>query len=69
MAEVKKVKHVVTNVTNGPKVLNSLPIVTLQPGQSTEGAVELTEAEFDSAKGTEWFKFGAAAAARGADKD
>lgn len=71
MAETDKpktVKHVVTNVTDGPKVLNALPIVTLQPGQSTDGAVEMTEAEYAVAKGYDWFKFGAAAA-RTADKD
>lgn len=58
----KNGKHVVTNVSNGPKVLNAIPVITLQAGEATDGAVEMTEGEYAVAKGTEWFKFGAAAA-------
>ena len=67
MAEEKIVKHVVTNTTDGPKVLNARPAVVLQAGQSTEGQAEMTEAEHNAAKATEWFKFGAPP--RSADKD
>ncbi len=69
MAEPKTAKHIVTNVSDGPKVLNALPVIVLQPGQSTDGAVEMTEAEHEAAKATEWFKFGAAARAAAKDDD
>ena len=62
MADTKTAKHVVTNVTDGPKVLNAIPAIVLQPGQSTDGAVEMTEGEYAVAKEGDWFKFGAAAA-------
>jgi hypothetical protein len=68
MAEQKIAKHVVTNITGGPKVLNSLPPTILQAGASTDGSVEMTEGEYEAAKATEWFKFGSAAA-KAADKD
>lgn len=60
MAEQKVVKHVVTNITRGPKVLNCIPPGVLAAGDSTDDPVALTEAEFEAAKGTGWFKFGAA---------
>ncbi len=63
----KTVKQVVTNVSDGPKIINSIPPVILQAGQSTDGPVELTEAEVAAAKDGEWFKFGAAAAKAAAD--
>jgi len=66
MAEQKIVKHVVTNITNGPKVLNSIPAGVLVAGDSTDEPVSMTEAEYESAKATGWFKFGAVKAA---DKD
>jgi hypothetical protein len=66
--DTKTAKHVVTNITDGPKILNAIPVIMLQPGQATDGAVEMTEGEFASAKATDWFKFGAAAA-KAADKD
>jgi hypothetical protein len=62
MAEQKIVKHVVTNTTDGPKVLNSMPPGILAAGDSTDEPVTMTEAEYESAKATGWFKFGAAAA-------
>lgn len=62
MADTKTGKHVVTNVTNGPKVLNCMPPGILAAGDSTDDPVEMTEAEYNSAKATGWFKFGAAAA-------
>ncbi|RSV15677.1 hypothetical protein CA235_07440 [Sphingomonas sp. ABOLF] len=68
MADQKIVKHIVTNVTDGPKVLNSMPPGILAAGDSTDEPVSLTEAEYESAKATGWFKFGAAAA-KAADKD
>lgn len=61
MAEQKTVKHVVTNITRGPKVLNCMPPGLLAAGDSTDDPVEMTEAEYAIAKGTGWFKFGAAA--------
>lgn len=67
MAEQKIVKHVVTNITNGPKVLNSIPPGVLVAGDSTDDPVEMTAAEYEAAKATGWFKFGAAAA-KAADK-
>lgn len=71
MAEEKIVKHVVTNSTDGPKVLNSRPAMILAAGAATDGAVELTEGEYEAAKATDWFKFGSAAAkaAEKSDKD
>ena len=68
MAEQKTVKHVVTNITDGPKVLNSIPPGVLVAGDSTDDPVEMTEAEYEAAKATGWFKFGAAAA-KAAAKD
>lgn len=68
MAEQKIVKHVVTNITNGPKVLNSITPGVLVAGDSTDEPVEMTEGEYESAKKTGWFKFGTAAA-RAAAKD
>ncbi|MEJ7933498.1 hypothetical protein WG907_04400 [Sphingobium sp. AN558] len=62
MAEQKIVKHVVINITNGPKVLNSIPPGVLAAGDSTDDPVSLTEAEYEAAKGTGWFKFSAAKA-------
>lgn len=56
MVDVKT--HVVTNTTDGPKVLNSSPPQILQPGQSTDGPVELSEGEIAIAEGHGWFKFG-----------
>lgn len=58
----KTVKHVVVNVTNGPKVLNSMPPGVLAAGDSTDEPVEMTEAEYETAKKTGWFEFGAKAA-------
>lgn len=69
MAEQKIVKHVVTNITDGPKVLNSVTPGILAPGDSTDDPVELTEAECEAAKKTGWFKFGAAAAKAAAKDD
>jgi hypothetical protein len=64
MAETapKIVKHIVTNVTAGPKVLNALTPGLLAPGDSTDEPVEMTEAEYEAAKKTGWFKFGKVAA-------
>lgn len=59
MADTKTVKHVVTNVSGGPKVVNSVPGVLLQDGETTPEPVEMTEAEYAVAKKTEWFRFGA----------
>jgi hypothetical protein len=58
----KIVKHVVTNVSAGPKVLNCMPPGVLAAGDSTDDPVEMTEGEYEAAKKTGWFKFGAAAA-------
>lgn len=62
MAEEKTVKHIVVNVSNGPKVLNSMPPGVLNAGDSTDEPVEMTEAEFKIAEATGWFEFGAKAA-------
>lgn len=69
MADQKIVKHVVTNVTGGPKVLNCIPPGLLAAGDSTDDPVEMTEAEYEIAKGTGWFKFGATAAKAAAKDD
>lgn len=66
MTEPKIVKHIVTNVSDGPKVLNALTPGVLQPGDSTDEAVEMTEGEFKAAEKTGWFKFGSTAAKAGA---
>jgi len=62
MAEQKIVKHVVTNTSDGPRVLNSRPAGVLAAGDSTDDPVEMTEAEYEAAKASGWFKFGTAAA-------
>lgn len=46
MADFIKVKA--TNTSNGPRIFNSAPPVTLQAGQSTDGEVNITEAELTS---------------------
>lgn len=61
MADQKIVKHVVRNITNGPKVLNAIPPGVLAAGDSTDEPVSLTEAEYEAAKATGWFEFGAKA--------
>lgn len=53
MADLQKLT--ITNVSGGPKVVNAVPIVTLQPGESRD--VEMIDAEVKVAKGTEWFEF------------
>lgn len=58
----KTVKHIVVNITDGPKILNAMPPGLLAAGDSTDEPVEMTEAEFESAKATGWFEFGAKAA-------
>lgn len=55
-------KHVVTNTSDGPKVLNSTPPTVLQAGASTDGPVEISDAELAIAKDHGWFEFGKAAA-------
>lgn len=50
-------KHTVTNTAGGPRVLNSAPPVLLQAGQSTDGPVEISDAEFESMSGTGYFSF------------
>lgn len=69
MAEQKIVKHVVTNITDGPKVLNSRPSGILSAGASTDEPVEMTEAEYEAARSTGWFKFGTAKGAKDEAKD
>lgn len=59
MADAPKiVSHVVTNITRGPKVLNSIPPGVLAGGDSTDEPVNMTEAEYEQAKATGWFAFG-----------
>lgn len=57
MAEIKTSKHVVTNTSNGPRVLNSMPPVVLQAGRSTVGPVDISEGELASMEGTGYFTF------------
>lgn len=62
MAETKTAKHTVTNLTDGPKVLNAYPsAMVLQAGETAD--VEMTEAEATAAVVSEWFGFGKAKAA------
>lgn len=60
MADSEYTKQTITNVTDGPKVVNGRPAGVLAAGGSVE--VEMTKAEIASAKASEWFAFGAAAA-------
>ncbi len=69
MADQKIVKHIVTNVSDGPKILNAVTVGVLAAGDSTDDPVEMTEAEYEAAKATGWFKFGAAAAKAAAKDD
>lgn len=65
MADTKK--FTVTNTHSGPRVLNSVPVRVLQPGETVED-VEMTDAEHAIAKAGEWFEFGKAAAAKADEK-
>lgn len=58
MADIKTSKHTVTNTSDGPKVLNSTPPTILQAGASTDGPVEISDAELAIAKEHGWFKLG-----------
>lgn len=53
MADMHKVSA--TNVTDGPKVLNSTPAVIIPRGGSTEGLVEITAGELKSMRATGYF--------------
>jgi len=55
-------KHIVTNVSDGPRIINASPAILLRPGESTPDAVEISPEEYEVAKGTNWFAFGAKAA-------
>lgn len=60
-------KQTITNVSGGPKLVNSVAgAVLIAPNASEE--VNISDAELKVAKGTEWFEFGAAAA-KSAAKD
>lgn len=48
-------KHSVTNNSDGPRVLNSTPPIVLQAGESTDGPVEISDAELASAKAAGYF--------------
>lgn len=64
MADAPKLtKAHLTNVSGGPKVLNASPSILLQPGESTDGPVEISEPELEAALLSEWF-----AEAKKADK-
>lgn len=47
-------KHTIKNMTDGPKVLNAVPVIVLQAGETAE--VEIVDAEFDAAILSEWFE-------------
>jgi hypothetical protein len=49
-------KVVARNVTGGPKVLNAMPALVLQAGESTEASVLISDAELEMAKLSEWFE-------------
>lgn len=66
MADQKITKHIVTNVTDGPKVLNSVTPTLLHAGEEA-GPFEISDAELNAAKATGWFKI--EAPARGPAKD
>lgn len=42
------IKVTATNITDGPRIFTSAPSVLLQPGQSTDGEVEISAAELES---------------------
>lgn len=44
------------NVSEGPRILNALPPIILQPGKSTDGPVEITEPELESMEATGYFE-------------
>ena len=56
MAGMQKVTA--TNVSDGPRVFNSTPAVILPEGASTDGAVEISEAELGSMKASGYFEIG-----------
>ena len=49
-------KAIFKNITDGPKVLNSQPVIVLQAGEATPQPVEISDAESDSAILSEWFE-------------
>jgi hypothetical protein len=67
MADPKFSKQTVTNVSPGPRVLNSREGHILQPGQTLED-VDVNDAELEIAKATGYFEFGKAAAKRAAEE-
>ncbi|PTQ13735.1 hypothetical protein CLG96_00170 [Sphingomonas oleivorans] len=62
---VEYLKVAAKNVSEGPRIFNAAPHIILQPGQSTAGAVDISEAELASMTATGWFEIGAAPPARG----
>jgi hypothetical protein len=50
------VSHIIKNVTDGPKVLNSRPVMLLSAGADTIEAVEISEDELDQALLSGWFE-------------
>jgi len=53
MADTHRVD--VKNVTEGPKIFNGIPPQPIPAGQSLHDA-EITSAELESMKGSEWFE-------------
>lgn len=67
MADPKFSKQTVTNISLGPRILNSREGHILQPGETVED-VDVNEAELEIAKSTGYFEFGKAAAKRAAEE-
>jgi len=62
-------KQSVKNNSDGPRILNSTPPILLQPGQATDGPVEISDAEFKSMSGTGYFSFESDAPAKAKKAD
>lgn len=58
-------KFNVKNLTDGPKVLNALPVITLQAGEETADPVEISDDEATSAAVSGWFELETVKPAKG----
>jgi len=55
-------KHTITNTSGGPRMVNTTTGAVMLKAGETRDDLELSDAELKSAKGTDWFAFGARAA-------
>ncbi|BEV00081.1 hypothetical protein [Novosphingobium olei] len=49
-------KHIISNVSDGPKVVNAIPPFVLQAAEATPEPVEIDDAEIAVIKARDWFE-------------